>query len=382
MVRLKLHLHDAQKEIIATRKRYNVVNCGRQWGKSRLGIGLIFETAWKGGLPTTWLSPTYPMLRQVFREMRRLGRGLISKVNVQEKRIEFYGGGSCDFWSADNYDSIRGNKYARAVMDEAAICRDLEATWTEAVRATLTMYKGDAYFLSTPKGNNYFKALYDILDDNHISYTYPTKTNPYVPDGEVEAAKAGLPPEVYAQEYEARFITDIGKVFKRAIVVNELPKHLKYYIGADLAYTAKTTADYTAVVVVGVDLGDNAYIVYVDKWQAEIGETITRLQAIQDEYQASIVVESNGVQKAVADMLRDAGVDITRTYPTQDKLSRSLPSAIRWNTGKVFVLNASWTLGYTNVIEGFTGKQGEEDDLTDATVHALHDAYNYASFIV
>lgn len=382
MVKLKLNYHDAQKQIIENRLRYNVVNCGRQWGKSRLGIGLIFEAAWQKEKPTTWLSPTYPMLRQVWREMRKLGKGIIEKVNVQEKRIEFYGGGSCDFWSADNYESIRGNKYARAVCDEAAICSDLGATWNEVVRQTLLVYEGDAYFLSTPKGANYFKELFDKVDKNWVSFTNPTESNPHISKAEIEEAKAGLPPNVYLQEYEAKFIADIGKVFKKANIVNELPAVLKYYIGADLAYSEKTEADYTAVVVIGVDLLDNVYIVYADKWQCEIGETIERLRAVQQQYKSDIVVESNGPQKAVADTLRDAGIHIIRTYPTQDKLTRSLSTAIKWNTGKVYVLSANWTIDYTKVIEGFTGKKGEEDDLTDATVHAVMDAYNTASFIV
>ena len=367
-----VNFHDAQIQIMEERERFNVVCCGRRFGKSLLGTTLAVETAWQDRKPCAWLSPTYPMLQQVWREFKELNFEIIESANETEKRIKIIGGGSIDFWSADNFDSIRGNRYARVIIDEAAICRNLEDAWQQAIRPTLTDFQGDAYFFSTPKGANFFKTLFDRNEGEWKSWQLPTSSNPYIVASEIESAKNELPPNVFAQEYEARFISEIGKVFKTATITSEIPTGLKYSIGTDLAYSKSTQSDYSVAVVMGKDSGGHYYIVHVERWQSEIGQTVERLRAIQNKYQVPIVVESNGVQKAVADMVQNAGLRITRTNPTADKLTRALSLVMAWNGGKVSVLNSPWTLPFCNELENFTGNGKDHDDQVDAAVNAFN----------
>ena len=369
---VSFRLHEAQKKIIEERRRFNVACCGRRFGKSRMGGSLLIETTWKESAPAAWLSPTYPMLQQVWREFTELNYKIIDKVNETEKRIKIKDGGAIDFWSADNFDSIRGNKYKRVIIDEAAICRNLEDAWQQAIRPTLTDFQGDAYFFSTPKGANFFKTLFDRNEGEWKSWQLPTSSNPYIVASEIESAKNELPPNVFAQEYEARFISEIGKVFKTATITSEIPTGLKYSIGTDLAYSKSTQSDYSVAVVMGKDSGGHYYTVHVERWQSEIGQTVERLRAIQNKYQVPIVVESNGVQKAVADMVQNAGLRITRTNPTADKLTRALSLVMGWNGGKVSVLNSAWTLPFCNELENFTGNGKDHDDQVDAAVNAFN----------
>ena len=369
---VSFRLHEAQKKIIEERRRFNVACCGRRFGKSRMGGSLLIETTWKESAPAAWLSPTYPMLQQVWREFTELNYKIIEKVNETEKRIKIKDGGTIDFWSADNFDSIRGNKYKRVIIDEATICRNLEDAWQQAIRPTLTDFQGDAYFFSTPKGANFFKTLFDRNEGEWKSWQLPTSSNPYIVASEIESAKNELPPNVFAQEYEARFISEIGKVFKTATITSEIPTGLKYSIGTDLAYSKSTQSDYSVAVVMGKDSGGHYYIVHVERWQSEIGQTVERLRAIQNKYQVPIVVESNGVQKAVADMVQNAGLRITRTNPTADKLTRALALVMAWNGGKVSVLNSPWTLPFCNELENFTGNGKDHDDQVDAAVNAFN----------
>lgn len=369
---VSFRLHEAQKKIIEERRRFNVACCGRRFGKSRMGGSLLIETTWKESAPAAWLSPTYPMLQQVWREFTELNYKIIEKVNETEKRIKIKDGGAIDFWSADNFDSIRGNRYARVIIDEAAICRNLEDAWQQAIRPTLTDFQGDAYFFSTPKGANFFKTLFDRNEGEWKSWQLPTSSNPYIVASEIESAKNELPPNVFAQEYEARFISEIGKVFKTATITSEIPTGLKYSIGTDLAYSKSTQSDYSVAAVMGKDSGGHYYIVHVERWQSEIGQTVERLRAIQNKYQVPIVVESNGVQKAVADMVQNAGLRITRTNPTADKLTRALALVMAWNGGKVSVLNSPWALPFCNELENFTGNGKDHDDQVDAAVNAFN----------
>jgi hypothetical protein len=136
---------------------------------------------------------------------------LISKKSETEKRLDFYGGGSIDFWSLEDPDSIRGRKYKRAVLDEAAIARNLREAWLKVIRPTLTDMKGDAWFLSTPKGkNNYFFELfsYEQKFSDWKSWQKQTIDNPHISPAEVEEARLQLDPLTYAQEYMASFVTE------------------------------------------------------------------------------------------------------------------------------------------------------------------------------
>lgn len=148
---------------------------------------------------------------EVWREVVDMLFNITASKSEQEKRIELFGGGVIDFWSLEDYNTIRGRKYKRAIVDEAAIVRELRKAWTEVIRPTLTDLKGDAWFLSTPKGkNNYF---YDLSQNENIYPDWsfnqmPTTANPHIDPAEVEEARLQLDPLTFAQEYLASFVTE------------------------------------------------------------------------------------------------------------------------------------------------------------------------------
>jgi hypothetical protein len=147
---------------------------------------------------------------------------LILRSNMQERRIELITGGVLEFWAVDTPDVARGRKYKRVIIDEAAMIRYLKEAWEKAIRPTLTDYAGDAFFLSTPQGRNFFWELYrrgqDDSQDIWRSWRYPSAANPYLPPNEIVQAKADLPELAFNQEYLARFLEHQGVVFR---LVNE-----------------------------------------------------------------------------------------------------------------------------------------------------------------
>jgi hypothetical protein len=207
--------HEGQRFILDNKKRFNVVACGRRFGKTELAKRLLLKEDGGGngalyGYPVAYFTPTYKMLSEVFRELADVCYGAIIRKDTSENRLEFYGGGWIDMWSMENFDSVRGRAYKRAVIDEAAINKSdkLKNAWEEAIRATLTDYKGDAFFLSTPKGKkHYFHSLFQKADTDSkwSSFKMPTLANPEIDPEEVQDAKELLPPIVFAQEYEAEF---------------------------------------------------------------------------------------------------------------------------------------------------------------------------------
>ena len=155
----------------------------------------LIQTALQGR-PVAWFGPTYKSVADTWRELCSLLADVICSRNEQEKRLELIGGGVIDLWSLDSPDAGRGRKYALVVIDEAAMIGNLSQAWQESIRPTLTDLRGSAWFLSTPRGLNYFKVLFDYGCDGQrqdwMSWQMPTSATPFIDPEEIEAARQEL----------------------------------------------------------------------------------------------------------------------------------------------------------------------------------------------
>jgi hypothetical protein len=158
------------------------------------------------GKPVAWFSPTYRLLSDAWRSMQSTLHAVTARKNEAEHRLELRGGGVVEAWSLDNPDAGRGRAYAAIVIDEAALVANLERAWQESIRPMLTDYRGDAWFLSTPKGTaNYFHTLHQkghgSLKGEWRSWQRPTSDNPLIDATEIAAAREDLSDLAFAQEY-------------------------------------------------------------------------------------------------------------------------------------------------------------------------------------
>lgn len=300
--------HQAQREVLREARRYNIVVCGRRWGKTTLAVRLAILKAIRG-YPVGWFAPTYKLLSDAWREIYRRSASVIVRSNKQEMRLEFPTGGAIDFWSLDDPDAGRGRKYALVIIDEAAKARHLSEAWPHAIRPTLTDYRGSAWFLSTPKGRNYFHELFTLArhSDDWSAHQMPTSTNPYISPEELEAARRELPALVWAQEYEAQFIDAEGGVFRDAVLDAafalegpEDPKQGHRYIaGVDLA----RTVDYTDVRILDVTEMP-ARLVAHQRWQGTSWTvTVERIVGLLKRYNAHARIDATGVGDPVFEAL-------------------------------------------------------------------------------
>ncbi len=209
-------LHAAQQQIWDERKRFNVVDCGRRFGKTTVAVEILASpedksSGFLNGWPMAYGTPTYKMLNEVWREVLDVFSPIIQYKSETEKRIQFTGGGSLDFWSLEDFNTIRGRKYKGWVIDEAAMVRYLKEAWDKVIRATLTDMIGSAWFLSTPKGkNNFFWDLMKMSQtfEGWMSWQFPTEANPFIDKQEIEQVRLQLDPLTFAQEYLASFVTE------------------------------------------------------------------------------------------------------------------------------------------------------------------------------
>ncbi len=274
-----------------------------------LGQDLVIETALQGH-PAAWFSPTYRMLSEVWRDLKEMLHPVTRKVSEQEHRLELITGGTIDCWSLDSPDTVRGRKYARAIIDEAAMVPALLDAWQNVIRPTLTDLIGDAWFLSTPKGLNGFWHLYRNGEDPNqlewASWRSPTADNPYINPQEIEDAKRDLPERVFSQEMLAEFLVSGAGVFRgvreacTATPRLERQEGKTYVFGVDWGQVD----DFTVVSVLEVKAG-GATQVAVDRFnQIEFYTQAGRLRILYERFKPSLIVAEANAQAMMLEQLR------------------------------------------------------------------------------
>lgn len=179
----------------------------------------------------------------------------------------------------------------------------------------------------------------------------------------------------------------------------EVPRGARYYLempkifrtgafGLDLAYTAKTAADWS-IVVEGIVVGDDLYITNVIRKQCEATDFAMTLHSLAAKHRGwKMRWYASGTEKGAAQFirkqLRKGGADPFKVMTAVgDKFVRAIGVAARWNAGRVLLpdpeeFDVPWLVDFLEVITRFTGVDDEHDDDVDA-LSALHDQLFHAS---
>lgn len=372
----RIQPHAMQQQMLQEQQRFNVAVCGRRFGKTVLCEELLLPML-RDGLPCAYFAPTYKMLSLVWKHFKNTFHSAIHAVNVQEKRLEFKNGSSLDFWSLDSYDSVRGRKYACAVIDEAAMSRYLEDAWLQAIRPTLTDYQGSAWFLSTPKGMNFFHSLFEKGvngEQGWQAWQFPTLANPHIAPVEIDFAKRELPELVFMQEYEAQFVEMAGTLIKREYVRYGEPEDvskLKISMAVDLAISTKTQSDYTAAVVIGREESTGAiYILDAKRIRADFQGVLAFVRTLAEAWQPrEIGIENVQYQASVIQELRrTTALPIRAVRPEKDKITRFMPLQTRYEQGLVYHTQRV-SADFEKELLSFP--EGAHDDMIDAAAYAF-----------
>jgi len=320
--------HRAQLRVIQNAQRFNVVCCGRRWGKTFLGMDRLIPVALQGK-PVAWFAPNYRLMSDVWRELKAILEPILLRPNQQEWRLELHGGGVIEMWSLDSPDSGRGRAYAAVVIDECALVPNLEQAWQQTIRPMLTDYVGGAWFLSTPKGMNHFKTLFDRGQDPErgewASWQMPTHENPYIQPGEIASARLDLTETAFNQEYLALFVNWEGSVFRRvgeaaiSAVQAGLQVGHEYVIGCDWG----RTNDYTVFVV--LDLTTHSIVALDRSNRVDYTIQCERLKALSERFQPEqIIAEQNSIGQPIIEQVAREGLRIQPFTTTNTSKAKAI----------------------------------------------------------
>ncbi|TFF34399.1 terminase large subunit domain-containing protein [Mucilaginibacter psychrotolerans] len=307
--------HPGQQKVLDSTARFRVLCCGRRWGKSLISQVISIQ-GMLAKKHIAYVTPTYALSKVFFKDILKvLPVQLIRSANKTDLVIELITGGTLSFLTGERLDSFRGRKFHCIILDEAAYIPDLEQAWLNSIRPCLTDYEGDALFISTPRGKNYFYSLYlkglDPLQTEWESFHFSTYDNPHIKASEIDAAKGSLPWSAFQQEYlaiaSANSNSVVGLDYIEANTIKELSSKPPVCIGIDVA----KYSDYT--VICSLDEDGNMCHPF-ERFQRDNEYTKQRIKSLP----ASVIKVIDGTHGSVGDSIYEAlirdGVSNLRSF--------------------------------------------------------------------
>jgi len=317
-VNLQFTPYDEQQAVLESPARFRVVAAGRRSGKTIMAAVETVRRAvnagesWRG----YWVGAEHHHAQTAYELIdNALPDRLVGRRNRSPPRtIELTTGARIEFHTAGG-GALVSVGLDWAVCDEAA--KDFpERSWTQELRPALSDRDGEAMFISTPDGREWFFDRHQRGQSPDYpawaSWQWSAYRNPHVADSEIDDARGDLPDRIFRQEYEAAFLDETGGVFEGL--------DTRLFTGEyELPVSPEDAAD---PVSVGVDLArheDFRVIVAVDAtgrvvaFDRERGESWPAIQSaverIATEYGGFVSVDASRDNKLVAD-LEAAGLRI------------------------------------------------------------------------
>jgi phage terminase large subunit-like protein len=376
--------HSAQLHVLETRKRRNVLCNGRRWGKNVLLQILAAEMAIQGKF-VGWAAPVYRQTLDDYRALIEILQPVTKRANGSEMRIETINGGIVEFWSLDHPDSIRGKRYHRFIVNEAAFVANLLDIRNNIILPTTIDFGGDEWHSGTPKGMNGFATLYQQTGAEWAHWQMSSYSNPHVPASELDSLKTLMPERAFQQEIMAQFLEDGGGVFRGVRGASTLQpadpiQGRQYVIGVDWGRSNDAT------VFCVMDAGSKQQVALDRMTDTDYASQRTRLVALAGRYNnAHIIAEANSMGQPNIEALQNAGMYVTpfvTTNSTKANIIQALELA--FERGDIALLNDELQINeltayQSEKLPSGLVRYGSPDGLHDDTVMALAMAWSSIS---
>jgi hypothetical protein len=299
--------HEGQKKVVDSNAKWKILSCGRRWGKSFICLILSLQKMLQGK-SVAYVTPTFSLAGSFFNEiLRYIPNQAISYVSKKDLYIKLITGGELTFFSGEATRSIRGRAFSRIIIDEAAFIPDLENIWTQAIQPTLATTNGDALFVSTPNGMNYFYSLFlkgKYKEANYESFHFPSSSSPFVDKAFLESIKKDVSDETYRQEYEAEPLSSTGNPFGIEHIKRNVIQQLSIEETVVFAIDIAKHLDYT--VIIGLDEDGN--MTYFDRFKGEY--SLIEQKIINLPQDTLKIVDSTGIGDVIFERLQQTANNV------------------------------------------------------------------------
>ena len=341
-------LHAGQHRAVELLKgpaKYVTVVAPRQVGKTFLSLqSLLYWSINDPGSTIFFCSPTYQQAKKPMEELYDAiqSSGIVKSYNRSDFKIELKNGSQILFKSTERADNLRGYTGDYMVVDEAAY--QGEEVWGSVLRPIMLVRGKKVLFISTPKGNNWFKKMYDAGQDkdqtNYASCRMHYSENPYLDVAELQEAKRSLPEHIFKAEYEGSFVDSGATVFgdlEKNVYLGDWMKPVgKVYCGIDLGraddYTVATFMDSNGTVI-------DIYRENKQDWSIMVSQILERIR----KWNATVMIEVNSIGDVVFEMIKKQYQD-THPFVTSNKSKNDIIEGLAVDLNNVEVRIPSETL--------------------------------------
>jgi phage terminase large subunit-like protein len=261
-----------------------------------------------------------------------------------KRRITFHNGAQASAYSADEPDRLRGPNHDLAWADELAAWRYLDA-WDQL---TLGLRIGDnprSVVTTTPRPVPVIKRLVSTVDGTVVvtrGSTYENMSN-LAPAFIDEILKRYEGTTLGRQELHAEVLDDLeGALWQRSMLDNarviKHPQLKRIVVAVDPAVSNKAESAETGIVVAGIGIDDQAYVLddlslrgSPDEWGRAVITAYNRYNADR------IIAEANQGGDMVTHTLRtvDRNAPIRLVHASRGKRTRAEPVAALYEQGRV-----------------------------------------------
>ena len=200
----------------------------------------------------------------------------------------------------------------------------------------------------------------------------------------LQAKKAKVLDFTWAALYQGRPRPKGGKVFHEPHYYSALPtRGYRGSYGLDLAYTAKSSADWSVCLELWREEREGKeplyYVKHVDRAQVEAPDFACVLKSRHTQRPGwPMLWRASGTERGAASFLIRQDIPIAVRQPPGDKLVSSTDVAAAWNDGRVLVPDpevisgvSGWLGAFVETLANFTGLGKEHDDDVDALGNAF-----------
>lgn len=202
--------------------RFITACVGRRVGKTYISNIILQIVALYPGTTVLIISPDYS-LSSISWDLQRY---LLDHFDIERKRdnakdrvIELDNGSMIRIASVSRVDSAVGRSYDLIVFDEAALNSAGGAAFNISLLPTLDKSNSKCIFISTPRGDNWFKEFFDRgfskkpEDSSWISIHADYHENPRIDERAIAEARSAMSNAEFEQEMLANFVTFEGQVW-------------------------------------------------------------------------------------------------------------------------------------------------------------------------